>query len=385
VVTARRFIGNDLQRLYARVHREIGSEAIILGTRSLMREGGEPLIELLVAHGDGEDGLPFELQQAMVDSVLSHVNPSLTVGDLEDLVARDELGQEPGAATPPRPAVAADARLSFPVDSPAPASPPPSPRFRSAYAPSPPSPVHDVLVEAGFSEAAAEAVAEATPHETDPQTALAIYLQALPISYPGDGTTALITIQGPPGVGSTTALLRMALDCADAGREARLVAADGSHAGRREQLHTYGTAMGLQVSDAFDTPGLLRLVNRAPAGCCLFVDVGGMPWRPPAALASRHYGYLALPAHWSTRVLNESLRRIEPGGLCGAVPTFVDLTADLSPILSLIVETRLGIAFLSSGRDIATGITVADPFTIASGVFTMPTGDTTDGRLAVAG
>jgi len=242
-----------------------------------------------------------------------------------------------------------------------------------------------VLLEAGLTDLAASTVAEACPSGTDPQTALARAIEDLPVSYPDEGTTALISIQGPAGAGSTTALLRMALDCADAGRETRLIAADASQAGRREQLHAYGAAMGIQVFDAFEPASLLRQVARAPRGACLFVDAGEAPWSPPSGLASRHYAYLALPAHWNPRVLHRHLEGIPLHEFSGVVPTFADLATDLSPVLSLAIETRLGLAFLSSGRDIATGITVADPFTLASGVFTTPTGDRTDGRLAAAG
>jgi flagellar biosynthesis GTPase FlhF len=59
------------------------------------------------------------------------------------------------------------------------------------------------------------------------------------------------------------------------------------------------------------------------------------------------------------------------------------LAVSLTPALSLLVESELGVAFLSSGRDVATGIAVADPFTLASGVFTTSTRETTNGRLAV--
>ena len=61
--------------------------------------------------------------------------------------------------------------------------------------------------------------------------------------------------------------------------------------------------------------------------------------------------------------------------------TFADITTNLTPILSLIIESGMGLAFLSSGRDVSTGIGVADPLTLASGIFTIRTGETTNGRL----
>jgi hypothetical protein len=66
------------------------------------------------------------------------------------------------------------------------------------------------------------------------------------------------------------------------------------------------------------------------------------------------------------------------------VITFSDLATTLAPVLSTVVESRLGIAFLSSNRDVGAGIGVADPLTLASGMFTIRTGETTDGRLVAS-
>ena len=65
----------------------------------------------------------------------------------------------------------------------------------------------------------------------------------------------------------------------------------------------------------------------------------------------------------------------------GAVLTFTDLAPDLSPALSLAIEAGLGLAFLSSGRDVGAGIVAADPRSLASGIFPVTSGETTDGRL----
>ena len=65
----------------------------------------------------------------------------------------------------------------------------------------------------------------------------------------------------------------------------------------------------------------------------------------------------------------------------GAVVTHTDIVTGLAPVLSLVMESQLGLAFLSSGRDVSTGIEVADPLTLASGVFTTSSRETTNGRL----
>ena len=45
----KRFIGNDMTRLYEKVRREFGSDAVIVRTRTLLRDGAEPLIEIVAA------------------------------------------------------------------------------------------------------------------------------------------------------------------------------------------------------------------------------------------------------------------------------------------------------------------------------------------------
>ncbi len=109
----KRFIGNDMPRIYARVKREFGPDAVIVRTRSLLREGAEPLIEVLAAPPEAEAELSFELQKAMIDGALAHVQGTaggVTVGELEDLVSRerelDERMRRQGA--PPAPSVASD-------------------------------------------------------------------------------------------------------------------------------------------------------------------------------------------------------------------------------------------------------------------------------------
>ncbi|MGE5596192.1 MAG: hypothetical protein ACM3S1_09180, partial [Hyphomicrobiales bacterium] len=102
----------------------------------------------------------------------------------------------------------------------------------------------------------------------------------------------------------------------------------------------------------------------------------------PAGIApDRHFAYLALPAHWRPEVLERKVRGYALASFAGCVITGCDLATDLSPVLSLALEAGLGIAFLSSGRDISSGIEAADPAALASGILPETTGVTTDGHL----
>jgi hypothetical protein len=175
--------------------------------------------------------------------------------------------------------------------------------------------------------------------------------------------------------------MRMALDCADSGRQAILLAADNSHVAGRDQVHAYAEALGLTAIDAFDSGDIVRATSGATRGACLFVDAPAGGWQAPILPGVQHYQYVALPAHWQATALARATASLSLAAFAGAVLTFTDLATTLSPVLSQVVEARLGIAFLSSGRDVGTGIEVADPRTLASGVLTTTTGESTDGRL----
>ncbi len=304
----KRFIGSDLRRLYDRIRRELGPDAMVIHTRSLMREGASPLTEILAAAPEGTAGLSLESQQTVLHALLARLEAEprpLTVGDLEDLAARDALHQadsppplpEPGPVpgiepewltgllpgAPGRPdGILARAReqLSQLPDEPPPAFEwqvrPPievTPRARLSREERPARTesarsMFDSLIAAGLSPAAARVVLETAPGESNSYRALAATLERRAVRYPEEGQTALITIQGPVGAGKTTALVRMALDCIDAGREALLVAADTAHVGARAQVHAYAEATGLPVDDAFDQREVARSVARARRGAC---------------------------------------------------------------------------------------------------------------------
>jgi len=461
----KRFIGNDMPRIYARVKREFGADAVIVRTRSLYREGAEPLIEVIAAPPDAPAELPFDLQRALVSGALEHATSSrgLTIGDIEDLVARESeheerqaeqferFTREQEAAGEPEwlqgyvsdapaptyeqeiqeaPAFAAGPVSNAPIRFPLPESePPPStewasrprpaivtrprrtapeetdhlvvtmPRQRAGeaippqprvYEPpppdrepeAPPAGLFDRIVAAGMSREAAHLVSRAARPGDTPAIALAACLEARDVRYPDEHHTALISIQGPVASGRTTALMRMALDCADSGRPTLLIAADGVHVAAREQVRAYAEAIGLDAVSTFEPHEVIRAATRAAVGSCLFIDTPAGPWQSPPIAGIPHFSYLALPAHWSRAALDQYLQGVQVSDFAGVILSFTDVATDLSPVISLLVESSLGIAFLSSSRDVSTGIQVADPLMLASGIFTTPTRESTNGRLS---
>ncbi len=432
MVESKRFIGSDMTRLYERVRREFGPDAVIVRTRSLMRENADPLIEIVAAAAEAEPELSLDLQWTMVDGALGRLQiarPRATIGDVEDAIIREQLEQDS-----PAPRLAAPARREgtgyavehdqafFQEEEPierdqvaaAPrASSPGSVPFdqrvrRRAFAPldglpqvQPPAPAwvvgreqatpsrrvtlpHETasqLTGAGLTELAAGRVVAGATGSENAAEALAAALGRNEPRFPGNGETAVITLQGPPGSGRTTALVRMALDCADAGREVILVAGDSSRAAAREQLHAYAAATGLPVMDASDQGALLRIIEGVRTGACVFADV------PPAGRAFgqlddvEHYAYAVLPSTWHYAALSALLHRSPARGLAGCIPTFMDYTGETPALASIVIEQSLGIAFLSTGPDVATGLVAPDFRSMALGILRASTGEQTDGRL----
>ena len=421
----KRFIGNDLTRLYERVRREFGPDAVIVRTRSLLRDGAEPLIELIAAPAESEPELALDMQWKMIDGALGRLQiarPRTTIGDIEDEEARSILAQprlanlEPPAADapyePPAPRPVDDfenaasdrqpppervrraRRPLAPIDG-IPDTPPPPHDWAERPRPTAPArstaqrpvamaprragnPIQRELVAAGLSETAARMVVEGAPAGSDAFVALVRALHAAEPSFPAEGETALVTIAGPEGSGRTTALIRMAMDCVESGRPTLLLAADTTRAGARAQLHAYGEATGIEVQDAFGEAAIDRALAEAPHGACVFADRASGGGRP--AYGAANYTYLSLPASWQPVALQRFLGA-HPGSFAGCIPTFVDLVTDLSPLLSVVIEARLALTFLSSGRDISRPLDVADPSALASGILRGATGERPDGRL----
>lgn len=400
----KRFIGNDLNRLLARIRREIGPDAMVIRTRSLLREGAEPLVEVLAGLPDPGDDLPPGLQRTMVNSVLARLDPSVTVGEIEDMLARS--GGIPGEHVPVRPAPApATSPSAWAAPNPhlhdeaalddlmnqRPAPPPPvTARFDEAPASlaplrasshgQVPGDLRAVLRSAGFSALSVEAIHEIAPQERDSVRAIGAALQRGVLTYPEEDQTAILTVQGTGGSGRTTALLRMALDCVNSGRPA-VVAALSADAHQSAAVRAFSRAAGIRFETARDWKTIGRLSRDAEPGTCLFIDVPAGPFRMPLPVGVRHFRYLAVPAATGAGSLNDLLGGFDLRPFNGAVLTFGDRATTLLPAVDFLVRTGLGAAFVSDGADPGTGIAIADPIMLASGSLPTATRDVTDGRL----
>lgn len=409
----KRFIGNDVIRLYDRVRREFGADAVIVRTRTLMREGAAPLVELTAGPAPLlDEAVPLETQQGMIEGALGRLDAEhlgLTVGELEDRLFRGEPAATGTALPRSDPDMAAWVE-SFANDqaealNPAvEAVPAPEPVWTPGRRPAVLSHPHheevrqDSVIELsarrdqlnrgtpaaelesqGFSPRAAKLIVAntATPGARE---SVAEFLARQLVREPDDGQTSLVTVQGIAGSGRTTALMKMAVDCIGRGTPAVLVAADEA---RRDEIYAFGVVLGLPVYNASEPAEVALVMGAVPQGTCVFADVPPGRWPAPRLAVGAHYAYLAIPADRNPRAMSLALAGTNTRDFAGALLTFTDAAARLNPSLSLAIESALGVAFLSDGSDVSTGIRPADHSMLASGVLTTPTRETTDGRTAV--
>ena len=366
----KRYIGNDLARLYRRVRDEFGPDAMVFSTRTLHREDGPPLIEIQAGPGVDDDSLPLELQQAMLSTVLSRVGPGLKVPDLEDLVLRGVLG--PSAVSDIdegaidfespidfEPRYEPEPRAEAPIREPEALAQPATAVVPGALTPS------EQLVAAGLTVQAAGQVARAGG-SNDPERTLASYLQQLPVEYPDEYETALVLVTGRTARdGQRHSCVWHSTVRKRGGR--RLSSRRRHRAATAERLASYAEAMGVEFVEAKTDRALEKATQKAKSGSVIFVDADP-GWLPPAFVRAPVYRYVALPSHWQEHALATWSGAVRHEPFAGAIPTFTDIATELTPVVSTLVALGTGIAFLSSGSDISNGIEVADAKAIASGI-----------------
>ncbi|MCC7417937.1 MAG: hypothetical protein IT176_12435 [Acidobacteria bacterium] len=240
------------------------------------------------------------------------------------------------------------------------------------------------LVAAGIDRPTADAVASAIP-DRDVRGASARQLrQALARLVaslaPGDEAFARAEIfLGPPGVGKTTTIAKIAArERAGHGRTLGVVAADGFRAGAVEQLRIYADVIGAPFRVA-RTAGELDTALTA-ARQPLLVDTAGRSPRDPAIrdllhVASRRRGtrrHLVLAADTgvvSARRILDAYAETRPDRV---VVTKLDEADSLSPLLSVLRERQLPISFIAAGQRVPEDLDRATPSLLAGALLRSP-------------
>ena len=174
-----------------------------------------------------------------------------------------------------------------------------------------------------------------------------------------DGFAAVEVFVGPPGVGKTTTIAKIASqERARRGIRLGLVAADGFRVGAVEQLRLYADILGTPLTVARTPDELARAIDEARRP--LLVDTAG---RSPQDDVSREMlrvlagrtgvrTHLVLAASTSADLVRRALGRFGDAHPSRLVITKLDEAESLAPIVGVLREQQIPISYLGTGQNV---------------------------------
>ncbi|WP_411850912.1 AAA family ATPase [Stenotrophomonas sp. LGBM10] len=225
----------------------------------------------------------------------------------------------------------------------------------------------DLMDEYGFDAGISRDVALQIPLDTEAHRGRGLMLgllsKKLPIA-PVDPLEAggVIALVGPTGAGKTTTIAKLASRFAEkhAARDVALVTTDTGRIGAREQLYGFGRQLGIAVHEANSGTDLSQLLERLQDYKLVLIDTAGLGPRDRALAAQLQWlraadrirTLLVLPANTSFGDMDEVVRRFSAANPQGVVLSKLDETGRFGTALSVAVDHRLPITWVTDGQDV---------------------------------
>jgi flagellar biosynthesis protein FlhF len=183
------------------------------------------------------------------------------------------------------------------------------------------------------------------------------------------GVFALV---GPTGVGKTTTVAKLAaLGAQKFGPDqVALITTDTYRIGAYEQLSTYGKIIGCPVKQVKDAQELSEVLYHLRNKCLVLIDTAGMSQRDLRLTEQLNTlmknarvdirSYLVLSATAQMTVLQETVRHFRKVNLSGCIFTKLDESLSLGEIISVAIQNRLPIGYLTNGQRVPEDIRVAN-------------------------
>ncbi|MBQ4831772.1 flagellar biosynthesis protein FlhF [Pseudoalteromonas sp. MMG010] len=235
----------------------------------------------------------------------------------------------------------------------------------------------DRLVGMGISKDVAEQMACFVPDDVSRQQGWKALLQMVENQMHTTNNEILrqggvFALVGPTGVGKTTTVAKLAaLGAKKYGADkVALITTDTYRIGAYEQLATYGRIIGCGVKQVKDANELAEVLYHLRNKRLVLIDTAGMSQRDLRLTEQLNTlmrnqrvdirSYLVLSATSQINVLQETVRHFKKVQLSGCIFTKLDESLSLGEIISIAIQNRLPIGYLTNGQRVPEDIRVAN-------------------------
>ena len=172
------------------------------------------------------------------------------------------------------------------------------------------------------------------------------------------GVVAMI---GATGVGKTTLIAKLAARwlLRHGPRDIALISTDSIRIGAQEQIHTLGRLLGVPAYATDGPAELPQLLDHLDGKRFVLIDTAGYSQRDPrleeelatlASASSRLETSLVLSAAAQAGAIEEAVERFAPAQPATCVLTKLDEATSLGGSLSMLIRSRLPLAYMSDGQ-----------------------------------
>ena len=173
----------------------------------------------------------------------------------------------------------------------------------------------------------------------------------------------IIALVGPTGVGKTTNIAKLAarFTLKYGAKNLALVTTDSYRVGAHEQLKTYGRILGVPVYIANDEYELKQVLSRLDDKQLVLIDTAGMSHRDlrlAQQLTMLRHSHekikvlAVLSASTQTMAMDEVIKTFDAGELDGCIASKVDESTSIGGIISILIENKLQLNYISNGQKV---------------------------------
>lgn len=259
--------------------------------------------------------------------------------------------------------------------------------------------VYKLLSSVGFSDNVSDALVNQLPSEITFNNAWRELVSIIERSIlVGDDEIVskggIVTLIGPAGVGKTTTLAKLAARFVMryGPQRVAIVTADHYRIGAVEQIKTYGRIMGCATYAVKNIAELPQLLYTLSDKSLILVDTAGVGFKDErfnaqlsqlklqASLKLKHY--LVLPCTTQRKVLQHAYDHFSMVGLTGLILTKIDECQNVGDALSLCIEMKLPISYITDGQRVPEDLDIPNPNALARRALSAVEDDIAQGMIS---